>query len=354
LEKILNQVKRLKCAVVGCGKVAKASHLPLLKKIDEVEIVALCDRSRETAEDLASSFMVGKIYTDFSLMLEQERPDFICICTPPQTHFDFSRQAMERGIHVLTEKPATLTLPQMDQLLRLARENKIKFSVVHNFLHNPVTRKALAVVKSGKIGDVLAVDVRIAEKNTGPVSNPDHWSNSMPGGRSGDLSVHAVYLVVEFLGKIKEVKALSRKHSDHPWVKFDELMVLLDAERGLGSFYISCNAPAFSHTMKITGSKRSLYLNNFFMTMVTHDAARPNRLRDFAAEDLCLAVKLAAKSISGLIRGKLGHRWYRDGHRQIITDFVKCIIHDTDPPLNAEGSRECLRVLEEAWSQINP
>lgn len=346
------QVKKLKGAVVGCGKVAKICHLPILKNIEEAEIVALCDKQREAAEDLARVFKVKKVYEDFSRMLEQERLDFICICTPPQTHYEFARQAIKKGIHVIVEKPAALYAAEVDTLIREAKERKAKFCVAHNFLYSPVTRKALQMAASGKLGDVLAVDVRIAEKKTGPVSNPDHWSNSMPGGRSGDLSVHAVYLISEFLGKIKGVKAVSAKHSDFPWVKFDELMVLLEADRGLGSFYISCNAPAFSHTMRITGTKMSLYINNFFMTMVTCDHDRLSRLRDFAAENLFLAAQLAAQSISGLIRGKLGSRWYRDGHRQIIKEFVNCIINDTDPPPDAQVSRDCLSVLEDAWGQL--
>jgi predicted dehydrogenase len=349
---MISKSEKLRCAVVGCGNIAKTSHLPILNKIKEIKIVALCDQQLEVAEAMARAFKIPNVYTDFSSMLKQERLDFVNICSPPHTHFEFSIQSIQKQLHVLLEKPMALNTSEADKILSLANENKIKLSVVHNFLYHPIMQKAIFSIASGEIGDILSIHVTILEKQTGPICKPDHWSHQIQGGRLGDLSEHAIYLIINLLGKVKSLKAIGRKVSNFPWVECDELSVLLETEKGIGSFYISCNSPVFSVMMGIRGTRKSLFLNHCFMTMVSYNSARSTRLRDLIAENLFVTGGLIGTSLSGTLSGALGHRWYKDGHLRVITDFVRSIGNNTDPPATAEDSRECLRVFQEAWSQI--
>lgn len=348
----MSQIKRIRCAIVGCGSIAKNSHLPILKRMKGIDVVALCDQQVASAKVLAKTFKIPNVYEDFSLMLENEKLDFVSICSPPHTHFAFTMLLTQKRLHVLLEKPIALDTSEADKMLSSAKENNVKLCIIHNFLYNPIVQKSLSLVASGEIGDVLSVHVQILEKQTGALSNPDHYCHRMRGGRIGDLIEHPIYLIMKLLGKVSSVKAVAKKVSHFPWVERDEISVLLEAEKGIGSFHISCNAHFFSHVMEIRGTRKSLFLNNLFMTMVNHNYVRSLRLRDFAAENLSLAAQLINTAISGTLRGRLGHRWYRDGHRRIIADFVRSIGDDTDPPVKAEDSRECLRVFEEVWSQI--
>ncbi|HTY45075.1 MAG TPA: Gfo/Idh/MocA family oxidoreductase [Patescibacteria group bacterium] len=344
--------KNFRCGVVGCGSIARSSHLPILKRTEGVDVVAVCDQSASSAKLLAKAFKIPNIYEDFSSMLENEELDFVSICSPPHTHCEFTMLSTQKGLHVLLEKPMALDTSEADKMLLSVKENNVKLCVVHNFLYNPAVQKALSLVASGQIGRILYVDIKILEKPTGPLSNPDHYCHRMRGGRIGDLVEHPVYLIIKLLGKVGSVKAVAKKLSHFPWVERDEISVLLEAQKGIGSFHISCNADSFSHAMEIRGTRKSIFVNNFFMTMVSHAHAGSVRLRDFAVANVSLAAQLIGTSLVGTLRGKFGHRWYRDGHRRIIADFVRSIGNDTDPPGSAQDSRECLKVFEEAWSQV--
>lgn len=341
----------LRGAIVGCGWIAHISHIPAFRKLKEVEIVAICDKREDMAQETARRFDIPRAYKDFSRMLKEVDLDFVDICSPPQTHFALSMQTMKAGLHVLVEKPMALNTTEAERLISTSKKKKIKLCVIHNFLFTPVVQKAISLVDSGAIGDLVSVEVKILGRRRGIISKQDHWCHSLPGGMFGEYGPHAVYLISEFFGHIKSVKAAARKHSSFPWVKADELKVLLEAEKGLGSFCISFNSPRVSFTIDIFGTKRSLHLDNFTMTMIQHNSGG-YRIRDFVIDKLSSSVQLVNASVSSVIKTIFGHKWYKNGHYILIDQFITSMRNDMDPPITGEDGRQCLMVLEDIWNQI--
>ena len=105
----------LKVGLVGVGGISSA-HIPAWDKMEDVELVALCDIRPERMEKYEGK----RCYTDFDEMLANETLDILDICLPTYLHADFSVKAMEKGINVLTEKPISLKEEDIDRVYSTA------------------------------------------------------------------------------------------------------------------------------------------------------------------------------------------------------------------------------------------
>ena len=102
-------MSRLRTAVVGCGMIASARHLPAFKRLrKDVELCAVCDINEGLASRTAEKFKNQRSYNDLTKMLSQEDLDIVDICVPPMIHAPSAIEAMEHGCHGLMEKPMAL------------------------------------------------------------------------------------------------------------------------------------------------------------------------------------------------------------------------------------------------------
>jgi GFO/IDH/MocA oxidoreductase family protein len=96
----------LRTGVVGGGLIAQAIHLPNLARLpDAFEVVAIADVSRHVSDGLAALHAPARAYTEWERMLDEERLDAVVVCSPHATHAAIVLAALDRGVHVLVEKP---------------------------------------------------------------------------------------------------------------------------------------------------------------------------------------------------------------------------------------------------------
>lgn len=344
---------KFKGAIIGCGAVANHAHLPSWKKVKDVEIVAVCDPNEEAAITTARRWGIPSVYNDFPGMLNDEKLDFIDICTPQQTHYQYAIEAMEAGLHVLVEKPMALNLTQAEEMITVSNNKNRKLCVVHNRLVSPVILEAKHLVDRGFIGDLLNIDILTLTCSENLLGKQDHWchDSSLPGGIFNEIAPHAAYLALAFLGNIKSVQATARKHSQYPWAGKDELKVLLNGEHGLGSFTTSYNSPADSFTLALYGTKGSIHADHIKQILI-RKRPRPNKFHGFIADrlDLILPV-LTAAAYSTLSRFQ-GRVRNRSDHQFIIKKFAESLTNNTQPPVTGEDGKETVKLLDEIWRQL--
>src|SRR5690348_3249650 len=99
--------RKLRVAVAGAAFGA-AVQIPVFQTHPRTEGVAVSSGRAERAAQTAQEFSIPAHYTDFDLMLDQQKPDLVSIATPPEFHFPMTMAAVRRGIHVLCEKPFAL------------------------------------------------------------------------------------------------------------------------------------------------------------------------------------------------------------------------------------------------------
>ncbi len=111
-------------AIIGCGGIG-SYHLRHFLQFDNVELVGFCDLILEKAEAFREKAGKGRVYTDYRVMLETEKPDMVFVCVPPTCHGEIEFDLIERGIHMFVEKPVSLDLSLALKIRDAAEEKGI-------------------------------------------------------------------------------------------------------------------------------------------------------------------------------------------------------------------------------------
>lgn len=200
--------KKIKVAIIGYGKRGK-TYLRNYLKINNVEIVAICDINKS----IILSHNV-KYYQDFKKMIDSEKIDAINICTPTNEHYPIALYCFKKGIHVLCEKPITLTIKQAQELLRVSQKNSLILQVGYHLKFDNLINKLKSIVDSNELGKILMIKARQAH-NWGGLK-PFGWSldkSKSGGGTIIDNASHYLDLFEYLLGDIKEIHAFSNNLS---------------------------------------------------------------------------------------------------------------------------------------------
>jgi predicted dehydrogenase len=148
--------RRLRGVGIGAGYFAPFQY-EAWTRIPEVEIVALYNRTGERARPLMAQYGVARYYDDWRMMLDRERPDFVDIITPPETHEEMCAFAAARGIHIVCQKPLAPTYDTSRRIVENAANAGVRFMVHENFRWQPWYRAIKDVQARGEIGEFTHV-----------------------------------------------------------------------------------------------------------------------------------------------------------------------------------------------------
>jgi predicted dehydrogenase len=246
--------ERLRGAVVGYGFISSRGHLPAYlhraRRQRDVEIVAVADICPARRE-LARRTLPGvRIYDGHCSLLEAEAHglDFLDICTPPSDHSEIARAALERGLHVLCEKPLAPTMSEASLLLETAAAVRRVIFPCHNYKHAPVVKAIREVIQSGRIGTVRSVTLNTFRNTFArgvPEWRPD-WRRERRfsgGGIAMDHGSHTFYLAFEWMGGYPtavSAKMTTLGLDDHDTE--DNFTAVLTFPRGLAHAHLSWTA----------------------------------------------------------------------------------------------------------------
>lgn len=133
------------------------------QRIPEVEIVALANRDIAKARALGAQFGIPRAYawSDLAAMLDTEKPDFIDLITPPETHLEAVRLAAARGVAIICQKPLAATWDECVAVVEAARATKVRFVVHENWRWQPWYREIKRQLDAGVIGELFSISVRM-------------------------------------------------------------------------------------------------------------------------------------------------------------------------------------------------
>ena len=199
----------LKVGLVGVGGISGA-HIPAWQSMEDVELVALCDVRPEQM----TRYPELRQYTNMDDMLAKEQLDILDICLPTYLHADAAVKAMERGIHVLSEKPVSLKTEDVHRLYETAKRNNVRFMVAQVLRFWPEYVYLKEIYDSGRYGKLLSG--RMARLGHMPGWSWDNWMKDE--SRSGlvpfDLHIHDLDFMVYTFGKPKQVSSFRARRPD--------------------------------------------------------------------------------------------------------------------------------------------
>lgn len=151
-------MEKTKVALIGLGGIGQVMHLPVLLKLKEVEVVAVCDKNPGKAKNIANKHNIKKHYTSIDNLLS-ENPDIeaVVIATPTDTHLSISLKCLEAGKNILVEKPIARDYKEALKIVEAAEKNgKILMVGMNNRFRNDVMLQR-SFIKSKEIGNVFYV-----------------------------------------------------------------------------------------------------------------------------------------------------------------------------------------------------
>jgi D-apiose dehydrogenase len=203
----------IKVACVGTGYFSRFQYRAW-RRMPEVALVALCNRSGESAEAFAAEFGIGAVFGDVRTMLETTRPDLLDIITPPQTHLAAIREAARLKIDVICQKPFCANLEEAKQALLLAEQAGISIIVHENFRFQPWHRAIRALLAQGKLGQVYSACFRLRPGDgQGPQAYLERqpYFQQMPRFLIHETAIHLIDVFRFLFGEPHSVSAHLRR-----------------------------------------------------------------------------------------------------------------------------------------------
>lgn len=189
---------KVKVAIIGCGGIATGKHLPSLKKIEQVELVAFCDIEEEAAKSAANKFGVSnaEVYTDYKELLKDSSIDIVHVCTPNNSHAELSIAAMEAGKHVMCEKPMAKTTEEAQAMIEAAKRTGKKLTIGYQNRFRSDSRYLHHACERGDLGDIYFAKAQAIRRRAVPTWGVFLDEEKQGGGPLIDIGTHALDLTL--------------------------------------------------------------------------------------------------------------------------------------------------------------
>lgn len=201
----------IRVGIIGCGRIARESHLPRFLALPGVKVAALYNRHRGKAEacrrDLAPD---AATFSDLDRFFATGL-DAVSICTPTALHYEQTMAALAQGCHVLCEKPMALDTTRAGRMVTAARKAGRILQINQSLRYHPVYIGVAALIAKGRVGQPL--HIRCIRATAGNPSTPGGWapgstwflSKKYGGGVLLDIGVHMADLLQWYGGRVVEV-----------------------------------------------------------------------------------------------------------------------------------------------------
>jgi predicted dehydrogenase len=322
-------MEKVRVAIIGAGWIAQVAHIPVWKKLENVELVAVCDTVKTRAKAVAERYKIPQFFTRDEDLLKRDDIDAVDICVPTNMHERLTIDSLSAGKHVLVEKPMSRTVDEGEKMVRAARQHKRHLMVAMNVRFRYDAANLKSFIDGGELGEVFYA-------KGGWLRRQKKWSEHAwlfqkkisGGGVLMDLGVQMLDMMLWLLGnkKAKSVKAATYSHTAKLEVE-DTAVALVHFENGV--------------TLNLEASWTFLREEDLFYTNLlgTRGDAQLNPLR---------VTKEMHGNLVNLTPSKpeTPTNLYKNSYENELRHFVNCL-RDGSPMLSGgEESLERMRLVE--------
>lgn len=199
---------KLKTAIVGCGAISRKHADALARNADRFDVVGLFDVDAERASALANTlrsdlyFSSCRPFTTMESMADETRPDVVAIATPSFLHAEQAVFWMERGAHLVLEKPVALSTADMERIAKSQRATARKIAVGYVLRHTPQIRLLARALAERRFGRIFHVNLSIYWNRNDEYYRSAPWRGTWAndGGTLMNQATHGIDLVQWILG----------------------------------------------------------------------------------------------------------------------------------------------------------
>jgi predicted dehydrogenase len=264
-------MKPLRFAVIGTGFWSNY-QIAAWKELEGVELVAVYNRTRKRAEEVAAKFGVPKVYDDATELIENETLDFVDIITDVDSHADFTLLAANKGIDVICQKPMAPSFEIAQKMVDHCKKKNVKLFIHENFRWQAPIRALKKAMDEGEIGKPFKA--RVSFCSAFPVFDNQPFLAKLEHFILTDIGSHVLDICRFLFGEAKSLYCLTERVNKK--IKGEDVAnTLMQMESGLHCYaemsYASIlEKEAFPQTLVlIEGDKGSLHLTNDFELRTT-------------------------------------------------------------------------------------
>lgn len=168
-------MSKTRIAVLGAGWWAAENHIPLLKKRPDVEVAGVCRLGREELDKVQKHFEIPFGTEDYHELLALKDLEGVVISSPHRLHYAHAAAALEKGLHVMCEKPMTLHASEARKLADLAQSHRLHFVIPYGWNYTDYSAKARTLIEQGEIGEIEHVLCHMASALRDLFSGTGAW-----------------------------------------------------------------------------------------------------------------------------------------------------------------------------------
>ena len=224
--------------IIGCGLIGKKrlAGLPAGSKL-----AVACDTNLARAEELVKLAGTGRAVADFKIAVTDPQVDAVVVAVINSALAEVSAAAIRAGKHVIVEKPAGISVKQLDELVALADRHQVCVRVGFNHRYHPAFQKAREIFASGIMGELMFIRARYG--HGGRIGYDQEWRADPKlsgGGELIDQGIHLIDLAGWFLGEFKKVDGHAATYFWKMPVDDNAFLSLQTAQGQTAWLHVSC------------------------------------------------------------------------------------------------------------------
>ncbi|MDD3559294.1 MAG: Gfo/Idh/MocA family oxidoreductase [Melioribacteraceae bacterium] len=323
-----------KGAIIGFGKIARTSHFAAFQDIrlkDKVMITSAVEIDDNIRESSQKEFPNLKFYKTLDELFGNEKPDFVDIAVPPKFHKEIIEQALDKNLHIICEKPFTLSAKEAEELYRKINSSDILFVPCHQYKYSGVWGEFKNFINHLNDDDKVFIQFNIFRSGADPGLKPDGnpWRLNKEisgGGILSDTGFHYLYLSNWLLKNPLRITTINNNLA-HPNNQIEDTsQVILEYEKGTVQINLTWVFHSRRNEAKLISKKGSLFYNgkNFLIKNI-YDSEEQITVPDIS--DKSHYTGLYADLFSDFLNALESKNYFKDGVIEAynaITLLTKC------------------------------
>jgi UDP-N-acetyl-2-amino-2-deoxyglucuronate dehydrogenase len=202
--------RKIRIAIVGCGRIAKNHFSSVEKYPDDFELVSLCDNNSATLEQAIGEHKVTG-YLSLTEMLAKEKLDVISLCTPSGLHPKQAIEAAEAGVHVISEKPMATRWRDGVEMVRACDKAGVRLFVVKQNRKNSTLQLLKRAITEKRFGRIYMVNMNVFWSRPQEYYDSAKWRGTweLDGGAFMNQASHYVDLIDWLIGPVEKLQAMT-------------------------------------------------------------------------------------------------------------------------------------------------
>ena len=189
-------MEQVKWGVLGTANIAKGCTIPGMKLAENCELYAIAGRSMEKAEAFQSEFGFKKAYDSYEDLLDDTEVQAVYIPLPNHLHLKWVKAALEKGKHVLCEKPLALNAKEAQEMFSAAEKNGVLLMEAYAYLHSPYIQSLKKDISDGLIGEIDYIETAFITQG---YKEDIRLHKDMGGGAMYDLGCYCTTLILSLI-----------------------------------------------------------------------------------------------------------------------------------------------------------